>query len=463
MNNFLSLHYFIPEFILLLNVFCLFFSSEIKQRHLIKIRQILLIVSVVTFVALNLIRWFDHPCGLFYNSFVHDPFSNMFSIILLCVFLIFELPELWKYWSSGYTNDLLQKLIILTASILLLEANSTIGLLLCIGLIYIGNSIIMNRFSHLNTDNSQITVDLTIQILLFGLLFFGFSIVYGFTGSLYFHTAQLPAAALLESPFNFCFLTLFLILGLGLFGIILPFRTLHEDHHQTYHVKYYGSSYFLPFIALFGSLIRILNGIFPMIRNYGAVPGEYMVFVIGLSICLIAGANFYYFKKKTINDLFVISLIIHYGLIISGLAVFTKEALTVSIYLIISTTIILAGIILLQKSDKISTQSKLIKTVFYLGLIGMPGTPGFTGRFLLLRALYNGGVSLWLIVLIIISILPIIYFYTVEIISLHRIKTVHPGIKILPVPAFLAFFTILMVIYWEPFIQLITKSLVFFN
>jgi len=463
MNNFLSLYYFIPEFILLLNVFCLFFSSEIKQRHLLKIRQILIIVSLVTVVILILIRWFDHPGGLFYNSFVLDPFSNIFSIVLLFVFLVFELPVLWKYRHAGDTNDLLQKLIILIASILLVETNSVIGLLLCVGLIFIGNSMIMNRFSHLNTDNKQITIDLTIQILVFGLLFFGFAIVYGFTGTLNFQVVQFSVSKLSESPLNYCFLTLFLILGLGLYGIVQPFRILHEKRYNTYYTHYFGSSYFLPFIALYGSLIRILNGILPIIRNHRTFPDEYMIFVVGFSICLIAGANLYYFKKKTINDLFVISLIVHYGLIISSISVFTNEALTASIYSIISTTVILAGIILLQKSDVTSTQSKLIKTIFYLGLIGMPGTSGFTGRFLLLRALYNGGVPLWLIVLMIVSILPIIYFYTVEIISLYRTKTVHPDNNILSVPAFLALSTFLIVFYWEPFTQLITESLVFFN
>jgi len=331
------------------------------------------------------------------------------------------------------------------------------------GLIYIGNSMLENKFSQINTDNKQITTNLTIQILIFGLLFFGFAIVYGFTGTLNFQVVQLSVSKLPESPLNYCFLILFLILGLGLFGIIQPFRILHEKRHHTYYTHYFGSSYFLPFLALFGSLIRISNGILPIIRGQGTFPDEYMIFVIGFSICLITGANLYYFRKKSINDLYVISLIVHYGLIISSLSVFTNKALTASVYLIISTTVILAGIILLQKSDVTSTQSKLIKTIFYLGLIGMPGTPGFTGRFLLIRALIASGIALWLIVLLIISILPIIYFYTVEIISLHRTKTVHLDNNILSVPAFLALSTFLIVIYWEPFIQLITKSLVFFG
>lgn len=463
MNNSLSLHYFIPEFILLLNVFFLFFSLEIKQRHLIKNRQILLVISIVTVIAFNLIRLFDHPRSLFYGSFVLDPFSNIFSVVLLFVFLIFELPDIWKSWYFEYTSDILQKLIILFASILLVKANSMIGFLLCSGLIYISNSILMSKFSHTNTDNKQITTDLTIQILVFGMLIFGFSIVYSFTGSLFFNNTKLPSEILLESPLNYCFLVFFLIFGFGHFGIILPFKTLQEKHHQIHYTRLYSSSYFLPFIAFFGSLIRILNNIIPKIGHYQTIPDEYRIFVIGLSVCLITGANFYYFKKKTNPDLFIIALIIHYGLIISSLAVFTIEALTASIYLIISTTIALAGIILLQKSDKISTQSKLLKTVFYLGLIGMPGTPGFSGRFLLIRSLVAGGVALWLIVLLIFSIFPIIYFYTVEIINLQRTKTVYSGRNIISIPVFLLFFSLLIVIYWEPFIQLITKSLVFLS
>ncbi|MDO9547904.1 MAG: hypothetical protein Q7J65_02940 [Candidatus Marinimicrobia bacterium] len=478
MNNFLSLQYFIPEFILLLNVFFLFFSSETKQRHLIKVRQILLITSIFTVIVLYLIRWFDRPYGLFYNSFVLDPFSNMFSILLLLTFLTFDLPEIRRIKHSNSTDILIQKLIILTASILLVKANSSIGILLCIGLIYIGNSIAIYGFSHAEKDRTQINTILTSQILLFGLLFFGFSIIYGFTGSLYFHAVHLPVTALSESPLNYCFLSLFLILGLGLFGIILPFRSLREEHHQTNFANYYSSSYlpvrlpvpiigtqtgFIPFLAMFGSLIRILNGIIPLIQNGVTVPSEYKYFVAGLSICLIAGANCYYLKRKTINDLFTISLIIHYGLVISGLAVFTREALTASIYLIVSTTIILAGIIILQKNEAKSTQSKLIKTVFYLGLIGMPGTPGFTGRFLLLKSLYNAGVPLWLMVSIIISILPIIHFYTKELIRLHHTETNNSGLRFEYFPALLVIFSFLMVVYWEPFVQLITKSLVFFN
>ena len=463
MNNFHSLQYFIPEIILLLNVFFLFFLSETKKKRLVTIRQTLLLVSIFTVLAFYLIRWFDRSYGLFYNSIVLDPFSTMFSIMLLLVFMIYELPDLWTLKHSDYTENILQKLIILTASIFLVKANSAIEIIFFIGLIFIGNSIIINGFSQTEKSRIQINAILRIQILLFGLLFFGFSIIYGYTGSLYFHTIHLATTTLSGSPIYYCFLTLFLILGLGLFGIILPFMSLCRGYHHADFVNYYSSSYFLPFLAMFGLLVRILNSILPLIQNGETVPIEFKYFIAGLSICLMTGANLYYIKRKTLNDLFSISIIIHYGLVISGLAVFNKEAMSASIYLIVSTAIALIGIIILQKHDNISTQSKLLKTVFYLLLIGMPGTPGFTGRFLLLRSLYNAGVSFWIIVLIIISICPIIYFFTIEIFNVHCVRTVRSGIKIEFIPALLSILSFLMVVCWEHFIQLITKSLVFFN
>jgi len=451
MNNFHSLQYFIPEIILFLNVFFLFFLSGTKKKRLVTIGQTLLLVSILTVLVLYLTRWFDRSYGLFYNSIVLDPFSTMFSIMLLLIFMISELPDLWTFKHSDCIENILQKFIILTASILIVKANSAIAIIFCMGLIFIGNSIVIDGFPQTKKNRIQIINILRIQILSFGLLFFGFSIIYGAT------------TTLSGSPINYCFLTLFLILGLGLFGIILPFMSLRRGHHHADFVNHYGSSYFLPFLAIFGSLIRILNSIIPLIQNGDNIPIEFKFFVAGLSICLMAGANLYYIKRKTLNDLFSISIIIHYGLVISGLAVFNKEAISASIYLIVSTTIALIGITILQKHDKTSTQSKLLKTVFYLILIGMPGTSGFTGRFLLLRSLYNAGVSFWLIVLLIISICPIIYFYTIEIFNLHRAKTVNTGIKIEYTPAILSILSFLMVVCWEPFIQLITKSLVFFN
>lgn len=461
MNNLLSLQYFIPEIILLLNVFILFISSEIKQRRLIWIGKILLFASIGFVIILNLIRWFDRSVGLFYNSFAMDPFSNMFGVILPLFFLIFESR---KIWNSGNADSILQKLIILTASILLVKANSVIGLFLCLGLIYIGHTIIFSEITQTTADKQRIKAVLTMQLLLFGLLFFGFSILYGFTGTLYFHNIAISLSTLSGSPLNYFFLTFLLIAGLGLFGIFLPFMFLYKENPQGIDAHYYGSSYFIPFLALFGILVRILHGFIPMIRCEGAVPVQYIYFILGLSICLITGANLYYFKRKTLSDLLIISLIIHYGLIIAGLAVFTIEALTASIYLSVSVTIILAGIIILENSKPNPPHFKLIKTVLYLGLIGIPGTSGFVGRYLLLRALYSAAVPLWLIVLIIVSAFPLIYFFTLEIIRLLQSQSASsPSIHFEYMPALLAIITILTGIYWEPLVRLIAKSLVFFN
>lgn len=459
MNNFDSLPFFIPEIILIFNVFLLLLFSDLRRKNILFLLRVVILLNLTIACLVNLAYMPGMPLGLFFNNFARDPFAGLFSSILLGLFLILNIDKLRRLEERINIDCLINELICLTASILLVKANSMTAFFLCVGLIFISYITHYYVFNRKIADNYAILV---IQALIFGLLFFVFWFIYGLFGSLYFNSINPASALLRHHPAADCYIILLLTLGFGLYGIVLPFYFLHRGKEIL--IEFRNSTYFIALMALFGSLIRLSYRLFSEQSNAVEVSRLIGLFSACLMVCLMIGANLYYLKKKTAANLIITALIIHYSMTIIAIIADTADTVSAAIYLMLSSVLIFAGIASLPDNENTTILKKVLLTIFYLGLIGLPGTSGFIARFLLIKSLIDSGISLWIITCALLFSLPLTFYFMREIINLQKKRIIQVNTRQLYcMPTLLALFTILSGIFWEPLFELITESIVFFK
>ncbi len=455
MNNFNSLAYFIPELILFGLIFFLFLFHGTKRRVILIVQRFLIFAAALTALLLYSSYWLIRPTGLFYNSFVVDPFASFMSVILIVIFIFQKIVASLKSTMEQYTDLPLFQTISLFAALLLVKSNSLVAVILSIGIIFISNIGILYE----NKVTKSILHNFTFH---FVFITFTFSVLYAFSGSFYLRSGIMNA--LLVHPFSYAVITSMLVFGFGLYGIIFPFQYILQKDQKLVSANIFLSASLIPLLAFFGLFIRLYYcGLQPpgFIQDLPLFQG---IFFIILSIIIITTANALLKIKKDFADLLIISIIIHTGLSLAGLAAFSAESAAASIYLTISTILILIGILTNHYLlDQSTIQWKIQNILYYFGLIGLPGTSGFTGRFLIFRALFHSDIPTWLTILLIISILPMVIYLSSEILRLIT-KKPEQGISknnvIASIPAILM---IILGIFWEPFYRLIYQSIVFFR
>lgn len=460
MNISASLLYFIPELILIINILILFFFAGIHQKRLQILLNALLLAGFSAVIILNIGYLANLPRGLFSNHFVRDPFASLFGIVLVFLFFVLNADSLCHFQNSAHFQQLLNRTLTLTAALLLVKANSLSAFVLCFGLLFISHTIAINPSKSENSDN---VATMQIHLLSFGMLLFGFWMISTLSGTFYFSDVDGAGASLSNHPAIACYLFLLLTIGFGLYGILIPIYDLH--HNRNPFTRDWDSGYFLPLLGLFAAQIRLMGTLFPENTSLTTQSGKITLFAAGLSACLMLGANLYYLQRKNSSNLLNAALVIHYALTLIGLTHLNPHSAAAGIYFMLSTISILAGVTILRRENHHSSADKVLLTIFYLGLLGLPGTSGFTGRFLLIKTLLDSGISIGIITIGFLFSVPLVFYFMREIIALYTAAEKPAGSRgqYRLIPILLALVTVTAGIFWEPLYELITQSIVFFK
>ena len=455
MNNTYSLTIFIPEFLLLLNIFIHFIYSDGRSRKFIILRNSFLFISLSICLILEILFRPDKSHGLFFNSFILNPFTMFFSLFLILLFLIFEYRNIRQNYTSFSNDILIQKLLYLTASILLIKANSLISLILCVGLIFLNN---INYFCPQKSEKENYQFFLTSHLMIFVILLFGIMLYYGITGSFFFMADAAPGNVAKPNSVVFSFTALLLMIGFGLYGFILPFGKLFGKQPYSFDNGCVNSAFYIPLFAFWGITFRILNDLLSVPESELIVK-NYRTFILLCSILLIVAASLYFPIRRKTSDLFHISLIIHRSLSILGFGVISLDVTAVSIYLLVITILTYSALAITVKNKIPNRLSKIVLIILYLNILGIPGGSGFTARFLLFRSLFRANIPLIYIVFSMLSLIPLVIFVTIEILRVSQSIPSFEKQRIEFVPLFLTVIVIGLGIYWEPFYNLILVSL----
>lgn len=392
------------------------YAGEGSSRF-VNVLGILLLVGVGALVAML-------PAGrlvLFGGSFVVDDFARFLKLLMLCGSagtLVLSLDYM--------TSEKLQKfefgVLVLLATLgmmLLISANDLIALYLGLELMSLPLYVIASS----NRDNVRSTEAglkyFVLGALSSGMLLYGASLIYGFTGTVNF--AGIAAATQNGAGLGLIFGLVFLFAGFCFKVSAVPFHMWTPDVYEGAPTPVTAFFAAAPKVAGIAIFVRASTVAFPGITH------SWQQIVVFVSIASMVLGAFAAIGQKNIKRLMAYSSIGHMGFALVGLAAGTAEGVQgVLVYMAIYVGMTLGtfACILSMRRDGVMVENiadlaGLSRTkpamAFFLAMLlfslaGIPPLAGFFGKFYVFLAAINAGLYALAVIGVLASVVGAYYY-----------------------------------------------------
>jgi NADH-quinone oxidoreductase subunit N len=412
----------LPELVLAVGAMVLLMIGAFRGQQTTALVTVLAICLLIVVGVLELAL----PAGklvTFGGSFIVDSFARFLKILALigsAVTLIL---------SREFLSDPSRRIFEYSILVLL----STLGMMVLISagdliMLYLGlelMSLALYVVAASNRDDVKSTEAglkyFVLGALSSGMLLYGASLVYGFTGTVNF--AGIAAAAKMGS-IGIVFGIVFLLAGLCFKVSAVPFHMWTPDVYEgapTPVTAFFASA---PKVAAMAVFTRVALTAFP-----GIVP-EWRQIVVFVSIASMALGSFAAIGQKNIKRLMAYSSIGHMGFALVGLAAGTAEgAQGVLVYIAIYVAMTLGAftVILTMKRNGhhvenisdfagLSRTNPLVAFVFAMLLFSLAGVPplaGFFGKFYVFVAAIKAGLFTLSVIGVLCSVIGAFYYLSI--------------------------------------------------
>ncbi len=384
-----NLNLILPEIMLFLGI-CLALMIGVFFKKSFSLVMKLSILILLGVIYLILIDWGGEQ-KIFLDSFINDKFSDYFKILILIssIFIFFS--------SDQFIRD--KKLskfeypIIIMFSILgmffMLSSNDLI-------LFYLGLELqslalyVLAAIDRDNTISSEAGIKyFVLSALSSGLLLYGCSLLYGFTGSTNFNEISL---SLVSQNTGAIFAMVFILVGLAFKVSAVPFHMWTPDVYQGAPTSITNFFAVVPKAVGLAVIIRFMDLPFKNILE------EWQTIIIFISIASMILGSVAAIGQKNIKRLLAYSSISHMGYALAGVATGTESGyISTIIYITIYIVMNLGtfACLYLMKADekyteKIEDLSGLSKEkpifafsflILFFSLAGIPPLGGFFAKF----------------------------------------------------------------------------------
>jgi len=297
-----------------------------------------------------------------------------------------------------------------------------------------------------------------------GAMLYGFSFLYGMTGSIQFFEIRDALGGLEFAKAQFIVPIVFILAGFGYKIAFAPFHMWAPDVYE-------GSA--TPVTAFF-SIGPKAAGLAVLIRFFFSVltggegtdmkvlgPVDWPVLLAILSAVTMTLGNLAALRQNNLKRLLAYSSIAHAGFLLMGVVVMSETGVQAVLFYLAVYAIMNLGAFLIVITLSIEGRRETIDhfrglgwrapllgvamTLFLLSLTGVPPTAGFVGKFYILKAVIEKEIY-WLAVVAVLNTLVSLYYY-VRIMKVMFLD--QPGENDLPLPRFsfvhLAVIVILMI------------------
>ena len=405
----------LPEIIIFLGACSLLILGLfVKRINVINNISILLIIIAISLIVLQPVQ------SIFQNSFIVDEFSKVFKIMILtgsfaCLVMfnsskndlninIYEFPILILFASIGMlimvsSNDLLSMFVGLELQSLSLYVLAS-----------------LNRNSLLSSEAG--IKYFILGALSSGLLLFGISYIYGFTGNTNFN---LIAVNYNSDSLGLLIGIVFVCAGLAFKVSAVPFHMWTPDVYQGAPTPITGFFALAPKIAAMGLLVRFL------FNSFGEIYSDWQQIIIFISIASMVLAAFAAIAQTNIKRLMAYSSIGHIGYALIGIACVSNEGLRsllvyLMIYLVMNIAVF-SFILSMKRKDEyfenISDLSGLYKnhpfasvmiSLTMFSLAGIPPLAGFFGKFYIFMSAIESNMFALSIIGVLTSVVGAFYY-----------------------------------------------------
>ena len=383
---------------------------------------------------------------LFGGSFIVDAYARMLKLLCLvgaAVALILSITY-WRAFGGMRFEYPILLLFAATGMLMMISAFDLIAL-------YVGLELqslalyVVAAFKRDSARSSEAGLKyFVLGALSSGMLLYGASLVYGFTGSTEF--AQI-ASAVQPSGANLglIFGLVFLIAGFAFKISAVPFHMWTPDVYEGAPTPVTAFFAAAPKIAAMALTVRVLISAFPALTN------EWQQIVVFLAIASMGLGSFAAIGQRNIKRLMAYSSIGHMGYALVGLAAGTVAGVQgVIVYLaiyLVMTLGMFACVLAMRRDgkmvediDQLSGLSRtnprmaLVLAILLFSLAGIPPLAGFFAKFYVFLAAIESGLYALAVVGVLLSVVGAFYY-------LRIVKIMYfddPGEPFEPMPASLA-------------------------
>jgi len=414
-----NINFILPEIFISLGIMFLLMLGVFKKNSSGIVYTLSVVVLLIT---LGLIINFpsDQEIYLFNNSYKIDQLSTFMKIITI-ISGIFVLISSYKYTK-------IEKIFKIEYSILILC--SILGMLVMISsydliVFYIGLELqslslyVLAAFNTNQTKSSEAGLKYFIlSALSSGLLLYGCSLIYGFSGSTNFY---LISENILSSEYGNVFGIVFILVGLAFKIAVVPFHMWAPDVYEGSPTSVTLFFAVVPKIAALTVFIRFLYVPFVNLID------QWQMIIIFLSLASMIFGAVSAIGQKNLKRLIAYSSIGHMGYALAGLAVGTNSGIQssiiyISIYLIMNLGIFCCLFMMKRKDkffDNLEDLSGLSKNhpiislsllILLFSLAGIPPMAGFFAKFYIFMSVIEQSMYFLAIVGLLSTVISAFYY-----------------------------------------------------
>jgi NADH-quinone oxidoreductase subunit N len=433
-----NLNLILPEIFLSLSIFVtLLIGVFFKNSY-----NLITNITYVIIVSLLLIIFnsFNESGNLFSNSFTTNSFTNFFKILILLgtIFVMFITQNFIKEMKINYFEYPLLLLFSVLGMFFMISSNDLMSFYLGLELQSLALYILAS-FDRDNLKSNESGIKYFIlSALSSGLLLYGCSLLYGFTGSTNFEEINLKME--FENT-GATFAMVFILVGLAFKVSAVPFHMWTPDVYEGSPSSVTSFFAVVPKVAGIAILIRFVQIPFEQLVDQWK---NILVFMALASMILGAVAAI---GQTNIKRLIAYSSIGHIGYALAGISTgtvtgYSSSVVYISIYVIMNLGIF--GCIFLMKKDGkycedikdlagMSRQNPILAISFLIimfSLAGIPPLAGFFAKFYVFMSVIESGMYTLAIVGLLTTVISAFYYLRIiKIIYFDEIKYSFDTIK----------------------------------
>ncbi len=381
-----NINLFLPEIFLSISILTTLMIGVFYKESYILVTNI--IYGIIISLTIIIISSFSESFNLFSNSFISNSFTNFFKILILIgtFFTLIITQKFIKETKINYFEYSLVLLLSVLGMFIMISANDLI-------LFYLGlelQSLSLYILASLDRDNLKSNESglkyFILSSLASGLLLYGCSLLYGFSGSTNFEIISLNTST---ENIGTVFAMVFILVGLSFKVSAVPFHMWTPDVYEG------APSSVTSFFAIVPKLAGIAVFIRFMQIPFSQIADQWQPILIFISLAsMILGAVAAIGQSK-IKRLIAYSSIGHIGFALAGISTntitgYSSSIAYISIYMIMNLGIF-ACIFLMKRDGQycenledlagISKQHPILSISFLIILFSLAGIPPLAGFF----------------------------------------------------------------------------------
>jgi len=479
-SNFSSITFYLPELLLVVTILAAIVFDLIPV-----LKRFNFVVALAGIVFTGVLLYGDAGVSesLYMGTIAADPFAHFFKWIFL-------IAAFFTILVSHYTLNLQEAdmpeynsllLIVLFGLFLMASATNLVTVYLGIETVSLPSYILAGILKNDRKSNEASLKYVIFGAFSSGLMVYGFSWLYGLTGSMSLSGIQQGLAGI-DQPLVLYMAILLVLAGFGYKISMVPFHFWTPDVYEGSPTPITGFLSVAPKAAGFAILIRFFYSVFTNGSMAPIAGVDWLTLIAILSAVTMTFGNLIAIQQDNVKRMLAFSSIAHAGYMLMALSILSPDAIKavmiyLTMYLFMNMGAFFMVIFAENKLDAHTVEDwkglgrkapllAVCMVLFMMSLSGLPPTAGFVGKLYLFAVVIASKKFYWLALIgVINSVISLFYYFRiVKVMWLQDPADPKPVKAHAVISVTLLLFTIpvlLLGIYWTPIINLIDKSIAF--